>query len=205
MVDNQLRRRGITCARTLEAMAAVPREAFFPADLRHLAYDDGAHGIGEGQTISQPYMVALMTQTLQLKPGDRVLEIGTGSGYQAAVLAAMGAAVHTIERLSNLQERARQVLEGLHFNTITFHAGDGTLGLPAAAPFDGIVVTAGAPEIPRSLKRQIRDGGHLVIPVGERRHQSLIDYVRHEDGTESERDVCGCVFVPLVGEEGWDE
>ena len=204
MLDRQLRGRGITDEAVLAAMGTVPREHFLPAERRHLAYEDQAVPLERGQTVSQPYIVAAMTQALHVHPGDRILEIGTGSGYQAAVLAHMDARVFSVERLSDLADQARRRLRALDIDDVRIRVGDGTLGWPEEAPFDGILVTAAAPDVPPSLKDQLSgDGGRLVIPVGPRHLQELVRYVR--EGTELTRDtLMGCRFVPLVGEEGWE-
>jgi protein-L-isoaspartate(D-aspartate) O-methyltransferase len=204
MVEGQLRRRGISDQRVLEAMAKIPRHAFVSPDYQTAAYEDRPLPIGEGQTISQPYMVAVMTQSLSLKGEERVLEIGTGSGYQTALLAELAKAIFTIERIRALIQRAEENLEELGYKNILFFCGDGTKGWPEKAPFDGIIVTAGAPEIPQPLTSQLADGGRLVIPVGPRYTQTL--YVVTRKGTQfTEEEVTGCVFVPLVGAYGWKE
>lgn len=206
MVREQIERRGVRDPRTLAAMAAVPRHCFVPPEVAHLAYADGAFPIGIGQTISQPYMVALMTEALRLESGSRVLEIGTGSGYQTAVLAeAVGpqGEVYTIERHPELSYYARDTLEDIGYRNIRFLIGDGTLGWPEHAPYDGVIVTAGAPVVPDDLREQLHpDGGRLVIPVGGKREQELLCYTRR--GTSWERESLGSVcFVPLIGEQGW--
>jgi protein-L-isoaspartate(D-aspartate) O-methyltransferase len=205
MVAQQLERRGIRDQRVLEVMATTPREAFVPGVPVSVAYDDRALPIDAGQTISQPYMVARMTELLEVEPGDRILEIGTGSGYQAAVLARLGAKVTTIERHPDLAEAARERLAALGIAGVNVLVGDGSRGDPEGAPWDGIVVTAGAPSIPAELREQLAVGGRLVIPVGPRSQQELIvverrgptDWVEWSDGA--------VVFVPLVGEAGWSE
>ena len=202
MVQTQLKRRGLNDERILSVFGRVPRHEFVPADMRASAYEDCPLAIGEGQTISQPYMVALITQLAEIKPDDRVLEVGTGSGYQTAILAALGAAVHSIERLAVLAEAARARLQRLGFSGITVYEGDGTLGLPQLAPFDAIVVTAAAPNIPAPLLKQLAEHGRLVIPLGTRRLQELTVMRRRQDKTVREEHG-GCVFVPLIGEEGW--
>lgn len=203
MVAHQLRERGISDQRVLEAMASIPREHFVGTVQRPWAYADEALPIAAGQTISQPYMVARMTELLAPKPGDRVLEVGTGSGYQAAVLAWLGASVLSIERHPELADAARDRLAGLGLGDgVEIRVGDGTRGAPDRAPFAGIIVTAGAPGIPASLREQLADGGRLVIPVGPRDRQELFLVIR--DGDEWREIGDGpCVFVPLVGEEGW--
>lgn len=203
MLSVQLRARGIVDERVLAAMAVVPRERFVPAGSRDLAYADQAVRIGAGQTISQPWMVALMTQLLDPPTGCRVLEIGTGSGYQAAVLAAMGCDVLGIERLPELADAARTRIAALAFGArIEIRVGDGSLGSPADAPWSRIIVAAGAPAVPDALVQQLADGGRLVIPVGGRREQELILVERN--GAELATTGHGpCVFVPLRGASGW--
>ena len=204
MVEAQLRRRGISDPRVLEAIAKIPRNAFVSPDYQAVAYEDRPLPIGEGQTISQPYMVAVMTQSLGLQGEERVLEIGTGSGYQTALLAELAKAIFTIERIRALIQRAKENLDELGYKNIFFFCGDGTKGWPEKAPFDGIIVTAGAPEIPQTLTSQLADGGRLVIPVGPRYTQTL--YVVTRKGNQfMEEEVTGCVFVPLVGAYGWKE
>jgi protein-L-isoaspartate(D-aspartate) O-methyltransferase len=205
MVERQLRRRGIQDERVLAAMSEVPREAFVPAFERPSAYDDSALPIPEGQTISQPYMVARMTELLQVDEGDRVLEIGTGSGYQAAVLARLGARVTSIERIPALADEARSTLARLGIEGVDVRVGDGSDGDPAGAPWDGIVVTAGAPQIPDRLRDQLAVGGRLVIPVGPRRLQELVVVERRTETDWVEWSDGPVVFVPLVGHGGWDE
>jgi protein-L-isoaspartate(D-aspartate) O-methyltransferase len=202
MVERQLKPRGIKSEEVLSAFMSVPRHRFVGAALRHSAYADHPLPIGEGQTISQPYMVALMTQCLGLRPSDRVLEIGTGSGYQTAILATMAAHVFTVERIPSLTKKAEEILGELGYNNVRFLVGDGTTGWPEEAPFDGIVVTAGAPRIPEPLVEQLAEGGRLVIPVGGGWSQDLT-VVRKVEGRVEENYVCGCVFVPLLGEFGW--
>jgi protein-L-isoaspartate(D-aspartate) O-methyltransferase len=197
-----LSQRGITDSRVLSAMSDVPRDCFVSAELRSRAYDDHALPIEAAQTISQPYMVALMTQELRLAGDETVLEIGTGSGYQAAVLAKLCRRVVTIERIPELSRKARSILDGLGFTTIEFHIGDGTLGWSAGAPYDGVIVTAGAPDVPAELYRQLRLDGRLVIPIGFENPQMLRTIVKRETAPET-TDVCGCSFVPLIGEGGW--
>jgi protein-L-isoaspartate(D-aspartate) O-methyltransferase len=204
MVDVQIRGRGIRDARVLEAMAAVPRHLFVAPELRFRAYRDGPLPIGEGQTISQPFMVALTCQRAQVEPGARVLEVGCGSGYQAAVLAHLGEEVWAIERLPALAERARQNLESASIDNVHVLVGDGTLGHPAAAPYDAIVVAAAAPRVPPALVEQLAEGGHLVIPVGSRHMQSL-RVLTKQRGKINEVGSEACVFVPLVGKDGWQD
>jgi protein-L-isoaspartate(D-aspartate) O-methyltransferase len=204
MVETQLRARGIHDDRVLEAMARLPRELFVPEDRRHVAYADEALPIPAGQTISQPWIVARMTELLAPRPCERVLDIGTGSGYQAAILALLGARVTSIERQPELAASARARLATLGFGgQVEVRLGDGSLGDPAGAPWDGIVVAAAAPAIPMSLREQLSPaGGRLVIPVGDMRRQRLLLVVRQGD-TWEERDDGAVVFVPLVGEEGF--
>lgn len=203
MVERDLRGRGIEHEAVLRAMETVPREAFLPPDMRHLAYEDRALPLSSGQTISQPYIVAAMTEALDPEPGDRVLEIGTGSGYQAAVLAEIVDEVWSVERLEELAEEAREILGRLGYDNVRIRVGDGTRGWAEGVPYDGILVTAAAPETPPSLREQLsEDGGRLVIPVGTRTMQNLELVTR--DGPEYRSEVLmGCRFVPLLGEEGW--
>ena len=202
MVERQLRRRGIDDERVLEAMGRVPRELFVSPDLREDACADAALPIGGDQTISQPYMVALICEQLALHGTERVLDVGTGSGYQAAVLAELAAEVHTIERIPELAEQARANLAAAGVENVTVHVGDGTLGLPEHAPFEAIAVAAAAPEPPPSLYDQLTAGGRLVVPVGRRSGQELLVVVRSPEGPAVLRSV-PCRFVPLVGEEGF--
>ena len=202
MVAGQLERRGVREPRVLAAMRHVPRHLFVPPDQRAGAYEDRALPIGNGQTISQPYIVAIMSAALGPVAGARVLEVGTGSGYQAAVLAELAAEVITIERRPELGETARQTLASLGCTNITVIVGDGSLGHPACAPYGGIVVTAGAPSVPASLKAQLAEGARLVVPVGSQEHQHLLVIERVGD-TFVEIRAEACVFVPLIGCEGW--
>jgi len=202
MVEQQLVPRGIRNPRVLDAFRKVPRHLFVEKGLQDSAYDDHPLPIGEGQTISQPYMVACMTQCLDIQKDERVLEIGTGSGYQAAILAEMAAEVYTVERISSIAKKAEARLKELGYNNVQFRVADGTNGWPEKAPFDGIIVTAGAPRVPEPLVEQLAEGGRLLIPVGGSWSQEL-SLVRKEKGVVREEYVCGCVFVPLVGEHGW--
>ena len=206
MVERDLAGRGISDRLVLDAMAEVPREAFVPADLQEFAYEDSALPIAAGQTISQPYIVARMIQALELKGDERVLDIGTGSGYAAAVLSRIADTVYTIERHGELYEYATGRFEALGYDNIEARHGDGTLGWPEAAPFDAIQAAAGGPEVPRVLLQQLRDGGRLVLPVGETLHlQHLVRVVRRgEDAFETER-LEPVRFVPLIGAGGWQE
>lgn len=204
MVETQIRRRGVRDERLLEAMARIPRHLFVPDSLREYAYEDGPLSIGEGQTISQPYMVALMTECLGPGPRDRVLEVGTGSGYQTALLAELAGEVYSIERVHSLSEGAARRLSDFGYRNVRLFVGDGSLGLPAHAPFDGILVTAGAPEVPPALLEQLAPGGRLVIPIGGAYHQTLFRITKGPEEFQREP-VTGCVFVPLVGAQGWEE
>jgi protein-L-isoaspartate(D-aspartate) O-methyltransferase len=204
-IDEQLAARGIHDPRVLDAMRRVPRHVFVPEDSQALAYSDRALPIGNGQTISQPYMVAAMTQALMLTGMEHALEIGTGSGYQAAILCELARDVITIERRPELAHLAATTLAALGYTNVEVIVGDGTIGCPSAAPFDAILVAAGAPRVPESLKQQLSGaGGRLVIPIGSAAQQRLTLVLRHGDQfTESVHG--GCVFVPLVGVEGWPE
>ena len=203
MVDEQLRGRDIADTRVLEAMEQVPREAFVPPDLRRRAYDDAALPIGSGQTISQPYMVARILEELGLDGDERALDVGTGSGYQAAVLAQLAQEVHSIERIPELAEQARRNLEEAEIGNVEVHIGDGSRGLPNQAPFDAIAVAAAAPDVPKALYDQLKIGGRLVVPVGKRHGQRLEVIVRSPEGPAVIRSV-PCRFVPLLGEEGFE-
>lgn len=203
MVERQIKGRGIRDERVLSAFGKVLRHAFTLPEFARDAYEDEPLPIGEGQTISQPYMVALMTEALELKGGERVLEVGTGSGYQAAILAELAGEVYTVERNAKLAQRATATLAALGYRSVRCLVGDGTLGWPEHAPYNGIVVTAGGPSVPEALKSQLDpEGGVLVIPVGGRMIQSLIRVKRNGEKYETE-DLGSCRFVPLVGEEGW--
>jgi protein-L-isoaspartate(D-aspartate) O-methyltransferase len=202
MVAEQLKRRGIRDERVLAVMAAVPREAFVP-EWEAAAYDDRALPIDAGQTISQPYVVARMTELLEVDPGDRILEVGTGSGYQAAILAGLGARVRSIERLEGLAATAREHLAALGIEGVEVIVGDGSGGDPTGAPWDGIIVTAAAPAIPEPLREQLAIGARLVIPVGPRHVQSLMVVERRGPAEWREWSDGAVVFVPLVGQGGW--
>ena len=202
MVTEQLQGRGIVDQRVLEAMARVPRDAFVDEGDRKRAYLDMPLRIGHGQTISQPYMVARICEALSLRGAERVLDVGTGSGYQAAVLAELGANVHTIERIPELAERARERLAAAGYDRVEVHVGDGSVGLPEHAPFDAIVVAAAAPVMPNSLYEQLVARGRLVVPVGGPHGQRLEVIVRSPEGPAVTRSV-PCRFVPLVGAEGF--
>ncbi len=204
MVEDQLIGRGISDPKVLKAFMNVRRHRFVPPSFAADAYADHPLPIGHGQTISQPYMVALMTESLRLKGGEKVLEVGTGSGYQAAILAEICGQVCTIEREADLLENAKRILSKEGYKNIDFRCGDGTRGIEEAAPFDGIIVTAGAPLVPETLKLQLAEGGRLVIPVGGMFGQMLVAVQRKGDEF-TEENICGCVFVPLIGEYGWPE
>ncbi len=194
--------RGIRDPRVLEAMRSIPRHLFVGEDLRDRAYDDSALSIGCSQTISQPYMVAIMTEALELKGSEKVLEVGTGSGYQTAILSRLAREVFTIERIESLALGAREALDRVHARNVTVCVGDGSMGMVRESPFDAILVTAGSPRVPPSLLDQLKPGGRLVIPIGDRSRQSLHRIVKRADRIEDE-ELIGCVFVPLIGEEGW--
>ena len=198
-----LKDRGITDSRLLRAMTTIDRHIFVPEPFTSRSYEDCALPIGKGQTISQPYTVAFMTQALGLKEGDKILEIGTGSGYQAVVLAAMGAHVFTIERNPDLHATARKLVDRLGYRIAT-KCGDGTVGWTEFSPFNGIMVTAGAPNIPQPLLKQLAEGGKIVIPVGDLENQTLVVVTRHGDQFER-REIEGFNFVPLIGKMGWDK
>lgn len=204
MVANQLRRRDITDPRVLAAMEQVPRDRFVPEAVAAEAYADRPLPIGEGQTISQPYVVALMVQLLEPAPADRVLEIGTGSGYAAAVLGCCVAEVHTVERLGPLARTATTTLAGLGIANVIVHEGDGTLGWPDAAPYQGILVSAAGPRVPDALLAQLAPGGRLVTPVGRPGHQELVRVRRGLDGRLRQEHLGGVSFVPLIGQQGWE-
>ena len=203
MVEEQLREHGISDPRVLDAMGKVPRDEFVPPDLRDAAYEDGPLPIGYGQTISQPFTVAFMCQALQLTGTEKVLEIGAGSGYSAAVLSLLAQSVFTVERVAGLAEQARERLARLGYANVDVIAADGTLGLPAKAPFDAIVVTAGAETLPDAYVRQVRIGGRIVIPIGEYRYnKTMYRFTRQEE--ELRIDNLGSfAFVPLIGRYGW--
>ena len=206
MVETQIARRGVRDRNVLEAMRKVPREAFVEPGFEEFAYEDGPLPIGESQTISQPYIVALMIEAAEVSPGDRVLEVGAGSGYAAAVMGQIAREVHAIERHASLAEAARQRLTKLGYENVSIHVGDGTKGWPQAAPYDAIVVAAGGPEVPPALKRQLAIGGRLIIPVGsQERQQELLKLTRRSEDAYEEEELGGVRFVPLIGEQGWSE
>ncbi len=203
-IARQVREKGIRDPRVLKALEKVPRDRFVPPETRDLARADSAVEIGLEQTISQPFMVAAMTLELTLTGAERVLEVGTGSGYQSAVLAHLAEQVFTIERFAELSLRARGILDGLNLENIRYKIGDGTLGWPEEAPFDRILVTAAAPKLPKSLFEQLAEGGLLVAPIGDDELQQLT-VVRKVKGKAKTRQVMSCRFVKLIGEEGWSE
>jgi len=202
MVANQLVAGGIKDQRVLDAMGKVPRHLFVSPGMEPQAYEDRPLQIGEGQTISQPVMVGIMTEALKLKGGERILEIGTGSGYQAAVLAELGCHIWTIERITSLSIRARQSMHKAGYHGVKFKIGDGTMGWADEGPYDRIIVTAGAPHVPEALKEQLAIGGMLVVPVGNQEVQTLTIIKRDNDGFHTTVGT-GCRFVKLIGENGW--
>lgn len=202
MVEDQLKARGIHDAHVLRIMAALPRHLFVDPALDTRAYSDHALPIGEEQTISQPFMVGLMTQALDLAGDEKILEIGTGSGYQTAVLAELGERVFTIERIPSIATGARERLLGMGYHNIIFRCADGSLGWKEMAPFDRIIVTAGAPRVPAFVGEQLRPGGLAVLPVGTDQEQALVKIVKTEQGLEK-KILTGCTFVPLIGRGGW--
>lgn len=202
MVEQQLRLRGLRDERLLAAFRKVPRHLFVPPPLRHEAYADHPLPIGGGQTISQPYMVALMSSHLRLQGHERVLEIGAGSGYQTAILAELALEVFAIERLPELLHTVQERLGGLGYSNVRCATGNGSLGWPDQAPFDAILVSAAAPDLPEPLLRQLGDGGRMVLPIGSQYTQTLVE-VEKSRGALSRREIASCVFVPLIGEHGW--
>ncbi len=205
MVERQLKARGIADPLVVDAMLRVPRHLFVEEALRNQAYSDFPLPIGEGQTISQPYMVPMMTEALLLVGGEKVLEIGTGSGYQAAVLSRIAAQVYTIERSSVLARKARAILDSNGYANISIRVGDGTLGWSGEAPFDAIMVTAGAPAVVEEIKRQLAINGRLVIPVGSFKEQVLKRVIRLTESDFREENLLSCRFVPLLGRHGWQD
>jgi protein-L-isoaspartate(D-aspartate) O-methyltransferase len=204
MVEIQVVGRGIQDRRVIDAMLKIPRHLFVEEAMAAQAYNDNPLPIGERQTISQPYMVALMSELLELKGKERVLEIGTGSGYQAAVLAVLADRVYTMERIRPLAMRARKVLDSLGLLNVNIKVDDGTCGWEEEAPFDAIIVTAGAPEIPEALVTQLAPGGRLVLPVGNQISQTLVKVLKGQDGALSVEQSIGCRFVKLIGKHGWE-
>jgi protein-L-isoaspartate(D-aspartate) O-methyltransferase len=205
MVDRQIRARGVRDARVLDAMLKVDRALFVPWEEQSSAYEDHPLPIGQGQTISQPYIVAFMTELLRPRPADRLLEIGTGSGYQTAILAEVVAEVHSVEIVASLGRRASERLAGMGYRNVHVHLGDGTLGWPSAAPYDGIIVTAAPATVPVALTEQLRAGGRLVIPVGASYDQMLRVIEKKADGTLHEHDEFAVRFVPMTGGAGGGE
>ncbi len=202
MVREQLIGRGISDKNVLNAFRKVPRHEFVPEEYRPTAYNDYPLPIGSNQTISQPYMAALMTECLKLKGPERVLEIGTGSGYQLAILAEIAEEIYSVERFEKLAQASQKNLEALGYSNFKIRVGDGTIGWEEFAPYEGIIVTAGSPGVPHSLVGQLKDGGRLVIPVGSEFSQ-VLTVVERSGASINATSVCGCVFVPLVGKEGW--
>lgn len=207
MINTQLMARGISDEEVLKAMASVPRHLFVDEGLQGQAYSDSPLPIGSRQTISQPYIVALMTEALALKGTEKVLEIGTGCGYQTAILAQLAERVFSIERIASLAFRAQRALDSLNYYNVLIRVGDGTYGWSEEAPFDAIIITAGAPKIPAALTGQLAVGGRLVIPVGGRSAQTLMKVTRLSEAPDDFRteDLCGCRFVALIGEHGWKD
>ena len=203
MVQEQIVGRGIANPRLIDALLKIPRHIFVQEAMQVQAYSDGPLPIGEKQTISQPYMVAMMTELLELKGSEHILEIGTGSGYQTAILATLSRRVCTIERIRPLAMQARKVLDSLGLINVNIKVGDGTLGWEEEAPFDAILVTAGAPAVPEALAGQLAPGGRLVIPVGNESEQIILRVRREPDGTFTSESFTGCRFVPLIGKQGW--
>jgi protein-L-isoaspartate(D-aspartate) O-methyltransferase len=204
MVQHHLRNRGISSESVLDAMATVPRELFLPPELEENAYEDRALGIGRGQTISQPWIVAYMTQALEIKPTDRVLEIGTGSGYQAAILSLLAREVYTIERISELSTSAVFLFEKMGYGTIHSSVGDGTLGLPSHAPYDAIIITAASPRTPEPLIEQLALGGRMILPLESEFYEVLTLLHKNAGGISTEK-LCECRFVPLIGRHGYQQ
>ncbi len=205
MVDTQIVARGIKDRRVIEAMLKVPRHLFLDEALRPQAYDDNPLPIGEKQTISQPYIVALMSETLHLKGTEKVLEIGTGSGYQCAILAELADQIYTIERIPSIAKRARKIFDQLNYSNVIINIGDGTLGWKQHSPYDGIIVTAASPRPPKPLLEQLAKGGRLVIPIGDEFSQNLSVFTRNDNDDLTEESYGGCRFVKLIGQHGWRE
>lgn len=205
MVEEQLIPRGILDKEVLSAFRKVPRHEFVGKELAQSAYNDYPLPIGDNQTISQPYMVALMTESLNLKGGEKVLEIGTGSGYQAAILAQIVTEVYSVERFKDLADTAHQILGRLGYKNVKIRVGDGTLGWGEFAPYDGIIVTAGAPGIPEALIKQLKPDGRMLIPIGSGGFGQILTLVEKVGNTVRTSEICGCMFVPLIGKEGWNK
>ncbi|MDD5454681.1 MAG: protein-L-isoaspartate(D-aspartate) O-methyltransferase [Candidatus Ratteibacteria bacterium] len=204
MVDCQIKARGINGEKVLKAMREIPRHLFIPEQQRSYAYEDFPVPIGEGQTISQPHIVALMTEMLQLKGHEKVLEIGTGSGYQSAILSKIAKEVYTVEKIEYLALKAEKIFKILGYNNIKVKIGDGTEGWSEHAPYDGIIITAGSPKIPEPLIEQISEDGRLVIPIGDAFSQDLT-VAQKIKGKLTKRIICGCIFVPLIGKHAWEK
>lgn len=205
MIEEHIEARGIKNPKVLEAMKTIPRELFVNSEDIQFSYADSPLSIEEGQTISQPYMVALMTELAEISPSDKVLEIGTGSGYSAAILSKLASQVFTIERHAKLAEIAKARLQSLQISNISVHVGDGTIGLEENAPYDAIIVTAGAPLIPGSLLKQLAVGGRLIIPIGPQlENQQLVRVIRGAEDSYRQEIICAVRFVPLLGQEGWN-
>lgn len=204
MVEQQVKRRGVSDPLTLDALLAVPRHLFVESGLRDQAYSDFPLPIGHKQTISQPFIVAYMTAALQLQGGERILEIGTGSGYQAAILSRIARQVYTVERISDLARNARKALDAIGAYNVHIRVSDGTFGWEDEGPFDAIITTAGAPHVPESLRAQLAVGGKLVIPVGDRGQQVLHRITRQSEARYQDEELLDCRFVPLIGAHGWD-
>ncbi len=202
LLVKEITAKGITSKEVLNAIGKIPRHAFFDSVFLEHAYEDKAFPIGEGQTISQPFTVAFQTELLQLSPGQKILEIGTGSGYQAAVLSELGAEVFTVEYNKKIYQKTLMFLPKLGYNPFFFH-GDGSLGLPQYAPYDGIIVTAGAPTVPNALITQLKIGGILVIPVGNEKHQKMLSLKKISENNVSKKEFSQFSFVPLLGKDGW--
>lgn len=204
MVDKQLVPRGINDQKVIRAFRSVPRHMFVPKEYLKSSYGDFPLPIGKNQTISQPYIVALMTQALEIKETDRILEIGTGSGYQSAILACLAKEVYSIERVESLWEKASTILKELGFRNIIIKSGDGTLGLEESSPYDKIIVTSAAPYLPPPLEKQLNSGGRIVIPISAGFGQTLTLFIK-EKGQIKKEELCGCTFVPLIGKYGYKE
>lgn len=204
MVEEQLMPRGIRDAKVLDAFRKLERHKFMPEEMRSSAYADFPVPIGDGQTISQPYIAALMTECLNLTGEEKVLEIGTGSGYQTAILAQLSKEVYSIERIGSLAEKAKSLLSGLGYANVKMKTGDGSLGWPEEAPFDRIIITAAAPRVPLPLTEQLKEGGKFILPLGESFSQ-ILTLVEKKEGKLETKEICGCVFVPLIGKYGLKE
>ena len=205
MVEYQIERRGIKSKSVLEAIRKVHRHRFIDESLWSQAYGDHPLPIGEKQTISQPYIVALMTEALELSGNEKVLEIGTGSGYQTAILAELADRIFSIERIGKLSQKARNILDELGYSNVIIRAGDGTKGWKEYAPFDRIIVAAGAPSLPNTLFEQLNEDGILIIPIGDRIFSQQLQVIRKKQGRAVSKNICACVFVPLIGDEGWEK